>query len=99
MILAMIYSADKSTPEIKGVTKYSSDCSLSTWNGSSFTIGVGYTWGDVYPHARSNSLIVVGGGTPVSVFVNLSPRVSGSLDIDCRPPWWLDARWRSRSSW
>jgi hypothetical protein len=36
----------------------------SSWNGSAFTIGGGYTWSDVYPLAAARNLIVVGGGTP-----------------------------------
>jgi hypothetical protein len=40
-------------------------CKKSTWNGSAFTIGGGYTWSDVYPIAASQNLVVVGGGTPV----------------------------------
>ncbi|KAK4989682.1 hypothetical protein LTR50_003006 [Elasticomyces elasticus] len=38
--------------------------SPSLWNGSAFTIGGGYVWNDVYPHATSRGLVVVGGGTP-----------------------------------
>jgi hypothetical protein len=40
-------------------------CSKSGWTGSSFTIGGGYTWEDVYPLAAANNVVVVGGGTPV----------------------------------
>lgn len=36
----------------------------SSWNGSAFTIGGGYTWADVYPLAAERGVIVVGGGTP-----------------------------------
>lgn len=39
-------------------------CSNSTWKGSAFVIGGGYTWEDVYGEAASRNMIVVGGGTP-----------------------------------
>ncbi|KAK4989838.1 hypothetical protein LTR66_006952 [Elasticomyces elasticus] len=38
--------------------------SPSLWNGSALTIGGGYVWNDVYPHATSRGLVIVGGGTP-----------------------------------
>ena len=41
-----------------------STCSKTNWTGSTFTIGGGYTWLDVYPIAQQNNVIVVGGGTP-----------------------------------
>jgi hypothetical protein len=50
-----------------GVTfekSFSSTCAKSNWTGSSATIGGGYTWGDIYPLAKANNVIVVGGGTP-----------------------------------
>lgn len=34
------------------------------WDGAAIRIGGGYTWGDVYPVAKKNSVVVVGGGTP-----------------------------------
>ena len=37
---------------------------VSNWTGSAFTIGGGYTWGDVYQEAKANNVLVVGGGTP-----------------------------------
>ena len=40
-------------------------CSKSTWKGSAFVIGGGYTWEDVYSEAASMNVVVVGGGTPV----------------------------------
>lgn len=40
-------------------------CSKSSWKGSAFGIGGGYTWEDVYSEAASRNVIVVGGGTPV----------------------------------
>ncbi|KAL8734613.1 MAG: hypothetical protein Q9181_003147 [Wetmoreana brouardii] len=39
-------------------------CSKSTWTGSAFRIGGGYTWSDVLGEAASRGVIVVGGGTP-----------------------------------
>lgn len=36
----------------------------TAWTGSAFTIGGGYTWSDVYPIAKANNVVVVGGGTP-----------------------------------
>ncbi|KAF6232898.1 hypothetical protein HO173_008861 [Letharia columbiana] len=39
-------------------------CSKSSWKGSAFVIGGGYTWEDVYSEAASRNVIVVGGGTP-----------------------------------
>jgi hypothetical protein len=39
-------------------------CSSSSWSGSTFVIGGGYTWSDVYPIAQANNVVVVGGGTP-----------------------------------
>ncbi len=41
-------------------------CRKSTWSGSAFTVGGGYTWEDLYPEAASRNVVVVGGGTPVS---------------------------------
>lgn len=40
------------------------DCAATGWSGSSFVIGGGYTWEDVYPIAKANNVVVVGGGTP-----------------------------------
>jgi FAD/FMN-containing dehydrogenase len=52
----------------EGITfqnRYSaSDGCQSPWNGSSFTIGGSYVWGDVYTEAEKNNVIVVGGGDP-----------------------------------
>ena len=47
--------------------KATASCKKSPWTGSAFTIGGGYTWEDVYPLAATNNVVVVGGGTPVSV--------------------------------
>ncbi|KAL9583996.1 MAG: hypothetical protein Q9212_002379 [Teloschistes hypoglaucus] len=44
----------------------SAQCSRSTWAGSAFRIGGGYTWSDVLAEAASRGVVVVGGGTPVS---------------------------------
>jgi len=43
---------------------YTSSCSKTTWSGSTFTIGGGFTWNDVYPLAQQYNVVVVGGGTP-----------------------------------
>ncbi|KAI4251535.1 MAG: hypothetical protein L6R42_008344 [Xanthoria sp. 1 TBL-2021] len=42
----------------------SNRCSKSTWKGSAFQIGGGYTWSDVLDEAAARGVIVVGGGTP-----------------------------------
>ncbi|KAI4267103.1 MAG: hypothetical protein L6R38_008405, partial [Xanthoria sp. 2 TBL-2021] len=42
----------------------SNRCSKSTWKGSAFRIGGGYTWSDVLDEAAARGVIVVGGGTP-----------------------------------
>ena len=50
-----------------GVTfekSFKSPCTKTNWSGSAFTIGGGYTWEDVYPLAKQNNVVVVGGGTP-----------------------------------
>lgn len=39
-------------------------CEATAWNGSAIHIDGGYTWSDVYPVAKQNGKIVVGGGTP-----------------------------------
>lgn len=39
-------------------------CSANYWTGSALKIGGGYQWADVYPVAKANNLIVVGGGCP-----------------------------------
>ena len=41
-------------------------CAESSWKGSAFTIGGGYTWDYVYKMAMERNVLVVGGGTPVS---------------------------------
>ena len=43
---------------------YKSDCTKTKWTGSTFKIGGGYTWADVYPQAQANNVVIVGGGTP-----------------------------------
>ncbi|KAL8778665.1 MAG: hypothetical protein Q9213_007313 [Squamulea squamosa] len=42
----------------------SSGCTKSTWRGSAFEIGGGYTWSDILGEAASKNVIVVSGGTP-----------------------------------
>ena len=42
-------------------------CRRTTWNGPAFQIGGGYTWSDLYREAERQNVVVVGGGTPVSV--------------------------------
>ncbi|KAL8674027.1 MAG: hypothetical protein Q9168_001559 [Polycauliona sp. 1 TL-2023] len=42
----------------------SQQCSRSTWKGSAFQIGGGYTWSDVLDEAARRDVVVVGGGTP-----------------------------------
>ncbi|KAL8965829.1 MAG: hypothetical protein Q9183_003668, partial [Haloplaca sp. 2 TL-2023] len=44
----------------------SGKCPKSTWTGSAFKIGGGYTWSDILQEAADRNVIVVGGGTPVS---------------------------------
>jgi hypothetical protein len=44
----------------------SDQCAKSGWAGSSFTIGGGYVWGDVYAEANKRDVVVVGGGDPVT---------------------------------
>ncbi|KAL8645155.1 MAG: hypothetical protein Q9226_007428, partial [Calogaya cf. arnoldii] len=42
----------------------SSRCPKSTWKGSAFQIGGGYTWSDILDEAARRDVVVVGGGTP-----------------------------------
>ena len=44
-------------------------CSNNYWTGSAIEVGGGYHWSDVYPVARANNAIVVGGGCPVRILV------------------------------
>lgn len=53
-------------------------CSKSTWKGSAFYIGGGYTWDDVYGEAAKRGLVVVGGGTPVNGLFSLVVKVTHS---------------------
>jgi FAD/FMN-containing dehydrogenase len=39
-------------------------CNATAWTGSAININGGYTWSDVYPVAKANGKVVVGGGTP-----------------------------------
>jgi FAD/FMN-containing dehydrogenase len=39
-------------------------CNATQWTGAAIHIDGGYTWSDVYPVAKANGKIVVGGGTP-----------------------------------
>jgi len=39
-------------------------CNATTWTGAAININGGYTWADVYPVAKANDKVVVGGGTP-----------------------------------
>jgi FAD/FMN-containing dehydrogenase len=44
--------------------KFQSTCKATNWTGSTISIGGGYTFTDVYPVAKANNVVVVGGGTP-----------------------------------
>ncbi|KAL8704762.1 MAG: hypothetical protein Q9201_002109 [Fulgogasparrea decipioides] len=50
--------------DYQGTFIHTQKCSKSTWTGSAFRIGGGYTWSDVLGEAASRGVIVVGGGTP-----------------------------------
>jgi FAD/FMN-containing dehydrogenase len=39
-------------------------CNTTSWTGAAININGGYTWSDVYPVAKANGKVVVGGGTP-----------------------------------
>lgn len=39
-------------------------CNARSWSGAAIHIDGGYTWADVYPVAKQNGRVVVGGGTP-----------------------------------
>lgn len=71
--------------------KPSGQCQTSNWTGSAFVIGGGYTWEDVYPLAAAKNVVVVGGGTPVSLNLSTIPDVSDSNVVRwlC---WGMDAR-------
>ncbi|MCJ1441185.1 MAG: hypothetical protein MMC23_001671 [Stictis urceolatum] len=45
--------------------KPSDQCQTSQmWTGSAMTVGGGYVWGEIYPMAAQNNVVVVGGGDP-----------------------------------
>jgi hypothetical protein len=45
--------------------KSSTGCTKSGWTGSALVLnGPGHQWHDVYPVAKANNVVVVGGGTP-----------------------------------
>lgn len=39
-------------------------CNSTAWSGAAIHVNGGYTWSDVYPVAKENGKVVVGGGTP-----------------------------------
>ena len=47
--------------------KSSDKCTKSTWKGSAFTIGGGYVWNEILGEAASRNVVVVGGGSSVSI--------------------------------
>lgn len=77
--------------------------SSSTWKGSAFVIGGGYTWEDVYSEAASRNVIVVGGGTPVCwprrlpAAFHIVWRSGPDRFAERRLSRWLDARRRTQS--
>ncbi|KAK6435256.1 hypothetical protein LTR95_008558 [Oleoguttula sp. CCFEE 5521] len=44
--------------------EYATSCRATSWTGPASSIGGGYVWGDIYPVAKANKVVVVGGGTP-----------------------------------
>lgn len=49
------------------VYRPTNSCAATMWTGGAMKIEGGYRWADVYPLARANKVVVVGGGCPVSV--------------------------------
>lgn len=77
----------------KGITfkvDYRSTCGCTklNWKGSAVKIVGGYTWEAVYPEAAKRGLVVVGGGTPVSLLrYAFFKRLIHSQSVGCLGGW------------